>query len=166
MFADVGRLLFQPRDALPGASAVDLQFGFSGPPAPDSAGEPGHGRVFGHQPGQHVFQLGEFHLQFSLPCPGALGENVQDQLGSVNDLEVDTVGERADLGRVQILVENDEGHGLAERQDRQVLKLAKPHEKSSIGSFPQLQNGVGDDDPGGTGQLPELIKGVCGRLSR
>ncbi len=80
------------------AAPVDLELGFARTPAADAARKAGHGRVLGDQPGQHVVQLRQLHLQLALPAARALGENVQNQLGAVDHLERDLVGDRTDLG--------------------------------------------------------------------
>ncbi len=55
---------------------------------------------------------------WSLPSRvlGPLGEDVQDQLGAIDDFQVDPVGDGADLGGVELLVEDDHGGAGVQRR--------------------------------------------------
>src|ERR1035441_6346655 len=53
-----------------------------------SAGLPGQRLAPAAEPGQHVLQVGQLHLGLALPAAGVLGENVEDQRGPVDHLDL------------------------------------------------------------------------------
>jgi len=59
------------------------------------------------QPGQKVLELGQFDLEFALARASALGEDVQDQRGAVQDLAVEGLFQVAALGGAQLVIEDD-----------------------------------------------------------
>ena len=61
-----------------------------------------------HQAGQQVFHLGHLHLELAFPAAGPLGEEVQDELGAVDDLEFGEVGDGAHLGGAELGVEDQQ----------------------------------------------------------
>jgi len=80
-------------NALADAAAVDFQFGFPGTGAADAAGQPGQRRVGMRQPGQPVFELCQFHLNFPFPAVGAPGKNIQNELCAVDDFQARKVAD-------------------------------------------------------------------------
>ena len=64
-------------------------------------------RPHAFEAGQGVFQLGQFDLQAGLDGAGPAGEDVEDQLAAVEDLDLGRLFQIADLGRRQIVVEDD-----------------------------------------------------------
>ena len=91
----------------PEAAALALQVG----PGPDQA------RAFVGQPG-------ELHLQASLASPRPAGENLQDQAGAVDDLDLPGLLEVALLDRRQGVVDDGDG-GLRQFDDQpDLLDLA------------------------------------------
>jgi len=59
------------------------------------------------QPRQHVVELRQFHLQPAFPGPRPEGKNVEDELGPIDDLDVELFFEVSLLRRRKILIEND-----------------------------------------------------------
>jgi hypothetical protein len=57
--------------------------------------------------GQQVLQLGELHLRLALTGLGVLGEDVEDQRGAVDDLDLDDVLEGAPLAGDELAVADD-----------------------------------------------------------
>lgn len=86
------------------ATAVQLDLGLTGSTAADAlarrrpaAGLAGQGLAPAAQSREHVLQLGELHLGLALLGLRVLREDVQDQTGAVDDLDLDHVLERAPL---------------------------------------------------------------------
>ena len=107
-------LAAQPRHPLPDAATVGLDLGLTGATGTDAAAAaagpaslPGHRLAPTAQPRQHVLHLGQFDLRFALPTAGVLGENVQDQRGAVDDLDLDHLLQRVQLRRAQFAVADD-----------------------------------------------------------
>ena len=120
------RSFFQTTDAFPNPAPVDFQFCLPGAPAADAAGKSAHGFIFCYQSRQQIFELGQFYLIFTLPGLGSLGKNVQDQLGPVYHLQIDGIGNGADLGGTELLIEYQERYLLLKCTDGKILKFAQP----------------------------------------
>ena len=52
------------------------------------------------QPRQQCFELGELDLPLAFPCPRTALKDVEDQLGSIDDLPVEAIFELAELSGV------------------------------------------------------------------
>ena len=113
-------------------AAVGLDLGLTGaagsrcrrPPAGPATGLPGHRLTPAAQPRQQVLQLGQLDLRLALPALGVLGEDVEDQRGPVDDLDLDDVLELAQLAGGQLAVADD-GVGAGGDDDvAQLLGLA------------------------------------------
>ena len=71
----------------------------------------GHGVEVGPHAGQAgigVFQLGQIDLELGLVGLGPGGEDVQDQLAAVQNLDLDDLFQLADLGGREVVVEDDD----------------------------------------------------------
>ena len=90
-----------------GAAAIDLELGFAGAAATDAAGQAAHTGVLVVEPGQVVAQLGEFDLKLAVAALRVLGENVEDELGAVEDPEFTGIGDGSQLARLKVLAEDD-----------------------------------------------------------
>ena len=77
-------------------------------PAPDAAGQPRERVVAPHQPWIEVLELRQLDLQLAVGRLRPLREDVEDQLGAVEDLEGGGLGDVDGLGRRQVGVEDDE----------------------------------------------------------
>ena len=58
-------------------------------------------------PRQVVLELRELDLELALGADGVLGEDVEDQLRAVDDARRERVLERALLGRVELVVDDE-----------------------------------------------------------
>lgn len=94
-----------------------------------------------------------------------LGEDIEDQLGPVDDFDLRAIGDGADLGRVELLVENDQAGTPMKRQDGKLIQLAAAHEETGVGFPALLQDRVDGADAGRVGQLLEFVKGRDGLLA-
>ena len=117
----------------PGAdpAPVGLDLGLAGAAAPDpaTAGDPatrlpGHRLAPAAEPGQQVRELRELDLGLALPAPGVLGEDVEDQRGAVDDLDLDDALERAQLAGRELAVA-DHGVGTGRHDVGQFGGLAR-----------------------------------------
>ena len=150
------QLLFQVVDPIPEAPAVDLQLGLAGARAADPPRKPGETRVLPGEAGESVLELGELHLDLPLPAVGALGEDVEDHLGAVDDLHLGEIGDRADLGGAQLVVEDEQVRPHLERPDDEVGELPPADEIAGVHLGAALDDSVEDLDRGGAAELLEL----------
>ncbi len=75
-------------DAIFGTTTPNFELGFAGTTTSDPAGKTRKRIIFLGKPRQAVLQLGEFHLQFAVTPLGALREDVENQLGPIDHLQI------------------------------------------------------------------------------
>ncbi len=94
----------------PGAdqSTVGLELGLARTPQPDAPPDPGQVTPHTLEARKQVFELGELDLHARLLRPGAGGEDVQDQLGSIHDPHPRVLLEVLALSRGELFVEDHE----------------------------------------------------------
>src|SRR5690606_27432664 len=71
------------------------------------AGLPGQRPAPAAQPRQQVAELGQLDLGLALAAPRVLGEDVQDERGAVDDLDLDHVLQLPELAGGQLTVADD-----------------------------------------------------------
>ena len=122
----------------------------------DAAGEARQAGVLLGEPRQRVLELRELHLELAVAALGALGEDVEDELGAVDRLQAGGVLESAGLGRFQVDVEDRHGGAPAHRFEDDLLQLAGAHHGARVDLRTALARGAGDGHPGGADQLQGL----------
>src|SRR5690606_5898750 len=115
--------------ALADAAPVELDLGLTGAAAADAdtaggpaADLPGQVAAPAAQPRQEVLQLGQLDLRLALAALGVLGEDVEDQRGAVDDLDLDDVFELTQLARGQLAVAD---HRVGPRGGDDVAQLGR-----------------------------------------
>ena len=93
-------------NALVNPPPVGFEFGFARPARSDSAAQPRHRRAVAGQAGQQIIQLRQLHLQLAFARARAPREDIQDELGPVENLDVQRFFQIALLGRRQLVVED------------------------------------------------------------
>ena len=86
---------------------VHLQLLLSRSPGADPSSQTGQGISEPHQAHGPVPELGQLHLDLSLPGPGPGCENIQDHHGAVHDLRIQGVLQVFKLGRGKLVVTDD-----------------------------------------------------------
>ena len=120
LLAQITQTTPQERDAAACDPAVALELRLTGTPSPDSGSERARTasqtlEVLPHapHPRQVVFELGELDLKLPLGADRVLGEDVQDQLGAIDDTRLERVLECALLRRLKLVVDEEHlGTGL------------------------------------------------------
>ena len=92
------------------------------------------------QTGLQVGELGDFDLKFAGQAVGAQGENVEDELGSVDDPQLELVLQVAGLSRRQAFIENRQSGGALMRQVAQFGDLAAPDEGARVDLLEVLED--------------------------
>src|SRR5690606_20959004 len=129
----------------------------AGGPAADLAGQVA---TPASEPGQQVLELGELDLGLALAALGVLGEDVEDQRGPVDDLDLDDLLEPAELARGELAV-TDHGVGTGGRHDvGQLLSLTRADVRGGVGPVTALDQTVEDDGARGLGEELELAQRV------
>ena len=114
----------------------------------------------------HVVELGELDLGLALLGLRVLGEDVEDQPGAVDRLDLELVLEVAQLAGRQVAVE-DHRVGAGGLDDlEEALDLAATDEGRGVGRLTTLVDRVEDLGAGGLGEQRELGHGVLGVLPR
>ena len=152
------------------AAPVGLDLGLTGTTATDAAavgadaatGLAGEVATPAAQPLLHVLQLGELDLRLALLGLRVLGEDVEDQPGAVDRLDLELVLEVAQLAGGQVAVE-DHRVGAGGLHDlAQPLDLAAPDVRRRVGLGAPLVDRVEHLRAGGLGEQRELGHRVLG----
>src|SRR5262249_17221429 len=94
----------QQRDSPPRDAAVALELGLARAARPDAAPEALEVLAHAAHAREVVLELRELHLELAFGADGVLREDVQDQLGPVDDAGLQGVLERSLLRRVELVV--------------------------------------------------------------
>src|SRR5207248_167353 len=88
MLSDFLDVLVQVADPMTDAAAIAFQLLLAGSAGTDACAQSGEIPA-ALQPGQQVMQLRRLHLQAALLGAGALGKDVEDQLGAIDDFHIE-----------------------------------------------------------------------------
>ena len=158
-------LLTRVADAPP----VGLDLGLTGATGTDTAtaghpttGLPGQRLTPAAQSRQHVLHLRQLDLGLALPAGRVLGEDVQDQRGPVDDLDLEHLLQLVELARGQLTVA-DHGVGAGRGDDVADLGgLARADVGGGVRLVAALAHGLEDLGAGGLGQGGELGERAVG----
>src|SRR5581483_3062525 len=114
----------------------------------------------------HVFELRELDLKLALVAARPLGEDVEDQLASVDDAELECVLEVALLRGSQVFVEDDEVGFRFFDGDANLLDLAAADERRGRDFSQRLSKSTDDVRAGALGELLQLVEIVVKRRMR
>ena len=78
--------------------------------------------------GREYLQLSELDLELAVPAAGALGEDVENQLGAVDGLEAGRVLEGPGLSGLEVDIEDGDGRLRAHPLEDDLHELAAPHD--------------------------------------
>ena len=108
--------------------------------------------------GSVVLELRQLDLQARLPRAGAAREDVEDQLGAVDDLGVQLLLEVAHLRGREVVVEDDEVGLALLRQRLQLGQLALAEEGGRVHLAAPLHQLAQHARPGGVGEPAQLVE--------
>ncbi len=91
---------------------------------------------------------------------GAAGEDVENQLGAIEDLQADRLLEIASLGRGEIVVEDDDVGFGGRGEALQLFDLATAEIGGHVGGFPALGQYTDHMGPGRDGQAFQFVQRV------
>ena len=110
------------------------------------------------QAGQEVVQLGELDLELALAGSGATREDVQDELGAINNLQIQRLFEVAELGGREVVVEDNQSRARGASRRMYFTDFAPPHQRGGIGLGGALQHGTHDLGSGAGGELVKFLE--------
>ena len=147
-----------PRDS----AAVGFELRFTRASGSDTAAQARHFDAPSGQARQHVVELRQLDLQAAFPRAGAAGEDIEDELRAVDDLDFERFFEIALLGGRQVVVEDD--HGRADGGDRggELAHLARSDERGGFDTVAALDLALDHDRAGARSQLRQLFERFFG----
>ena len=160
LFSEFLELRLEAADAFPRASSPDFELRLTRTPASDTASEARKRVVPLPESRQEVPHLRELYLQLAVARFGVLGEDIENELGAIYNLEIGHSRDVVRLGRSEVAVENQrlgvELHG----SDDHVLELAASERVSGVDSVANLQHSVSDLDSRRARKLFQLTERV------
>ena len=111
----------------------------------------------------------QLDLDLAVPAPGALSEDVEDELRAVDDTETGGRRHLPALGGREILIDYQEIGAELGGADGQLVELSLADERLGIEARPRLREGVEHIDARRDRQLPQLLElrlGLVGRPVR
>jgi hypothetical protein len=108
------------------------------------------------EPRLQIRELCGFDLQLALQCASALRKNVEDQLATIDDAQLQFIFEIARLGGAQTVIEYRQRRVILARNTAQLLNFASPDKSSRVDFFQLLAHFAGYQSTGGLGQSRKL----------
>ncbi len=156
---DLVESLLQLLQALLQQPAVGLQLGLTRATQADgTAAQAVQMGPAADEPGRHVLELGQFDLQLALVTAGALGENVQDQAGTVDHAAAQDALQVALLDRAQGVVDQHQVGLGGSHGGLHFLKLAGADQDRGVGVVNAGVEGGNHRRPGRAGELGEFVQ--------
>ena len=156
MALDLTETALEQRDPPICETAVGLELRLAGAARSDTAAQALEVLPHPAHPRQVVLQLGQLDLELPLGRDGVLGEDVEDQLRSVDDARGQCVLERALLGRIELVV--DDEHVCFELLEDllELMELALADVRPRVGRDAVLDDVTARLDACGSRQLGQL----------
>ena len=156
-------LASQLGDLRPDPAPVGLDLGLTGTSGPDAAtaGHPAarlprQGLAPATQPRQHVLQLRQLDLRLAFAALGVLGEDVEDERGPVDHLDLDHAFEAPELARAELAVADHRVRAGRRHDCGQLARLARAHVGGGIDPAAALDQAVEHHRPRGLRQPAQL----------
>ncbi len=150
-------MIIQVGDPVFCATAVDLERRFTGTTRSYPAGEARESIVLHPEPREKILQLGHLDLDLPFAGPGALSENVENELGSVHDAQLGRVGDCAHLRWIEFLVEDEQIHAALQGAEHDFAEFALPDKILGISFTLALDDRIGGDDSTGSCKFHEFV---------
>ena len=110
--------------------------------------------------GHRVLELGQLDLEMGLVGPGVGGEDVEDHLGAVDDLDLEGLLEVSRLGGPEVVVEDDDVGLVSRDQFLELFDLARADVGGDVDLLAFLQHGPRHVKAGRLGQAANLVQGI------
>lgn len=149
---------FYFRDPEADLPAIDFKLGFPGASRADAASEAGHRDPFPGQTREKVLELSVLDLQlaFARACP--LGEDIEDELGSIDNAGIELGFDVTELRGAELIVENDKIRLAGFDSSGEFFEFAFADEMGSVGHVANLCVDIDDLRPGAGGERAKLFE--------
>lgn len=146
--------------------SVDFELLFAGASCADASDATGADDAFevgphGAEAGVGVFELGDFDLEFGFVGAGAGGEDVEDELGAVEDFAVGDFFDFGDLSWGEVVVEDDGSGVELGAGGFEFFEFAFAHVGACDGALHSLFGFTHDDRAGLGGELAEFSEWIA-----
>jgi hypothetical protein len=121
---------------------VDLELGLARSARADAAAEPAHRLAPAAEPRQQIRELRELDLRLALPAPGVQREDVQDQRGTVDHLDLEPLLEAAELPGRELVVQDHRLGARAVHRIVHLVDLALADERGGVRVLTGLQHAI------------------------
>ena len=112
------------------------------------------------QPGKQILVLRQFNLELPFPCSRALGKDVQNEAGTIQNPDPEILGQNPHLGRGELVVKDREIAVVQRDQRFHFRDLSVADEAAGIGRRPVLNQRNNDLAAGGFDQGRQLFHGA------
>src|SRR4051794_30170162 len=160
-FANAFELPLETRDSFLDAAAVDFELRFTRAPRADAASLPRKVAPHPSQTRQQILQLRQLDLEAAFAAPGALREDVENELGAIEHFPRQQIFQVASLGRRKFVVENNRRDVLVLERflDQFRLSFADVIGRGRLLKF--LRDGVDYLGAGGIRQLGQFFHRIA-----
>jgi hypothetical protein len=117
----------------------------------------------------HVLELRQLHLQLGFAAAGMAREDVEDELGAVDDVEVEDLFQIARLRRRQRVVEDHEVGAVVAAKRPQLVDLALADERAHVrfaALLHEVRDGLGTGRARQQLELGQMLVGALARAAR
>ena len=137
-------------------AAIGFQLGFAGTAGADAAAELRHLHAASRQSRQQVLQLRQFHLELAFTGARVAGKDVEDELGAIDDAQVELALQVALLRWRQLVIEDDEVGRTEATAPFSSSTLPLPMSVAGSGLWRRCRNSPMTTCPCAGGQLAQL----------
>jgi hypothetical protein len=143
LFGQTAEVALKAGDPLTDPPSIAFELRFSGAAPSDAASQPGQGEIRPLGESRHsVPELSQFDLELSISRRSPLSEDIQDQLGTIDDSELHSFSQIPGLGGVQVLIEDDEIDVLLKATNDQLGELARTDHRLRVHLAARLMDHV------------------------
>ena len=153
---DLLELLLEARYPVAGLAAIDLDLRLARAPRPDTSLLPREVLPEAPEAGERIVELGDLHLDSRLARARPPGEDVEDELGAIDDVDVEDLLDVPRLRGREIVVEYDEVRAAVVNLPGELLDLAFADEGRAVDARAGLQRLPHDRGARAAGEELEL----------
>src|ERR1041384_7809991 len=110
-------------DAISDAASIRFEFRLTGAPTANAATQAREARALTGETGEQITKLRQLDLHLAFPAMCPLCKDIENELCSIDDRQVGNLRNCTDLGRSQILIENEEVRALLHGLRQYVLEF-------------------------------------------